>query len=148
MGAVILTTLRYNHSGYGKRPTTQQHPGATECRDQFEVKEATSMTETPNNDQPGFVAEAPDHCHACYRFIQPGQTYYLTIGQAILCEGCIPTADAIRVADDLVVVVEDGRLVVRRGDAAVEVLPREVRRLVDALVEAAAQLVDGQSREV
>ena len=45
------------------------------------------MTETPNDDKPGFVAEEPEHCHACYRLIQPGQTYYLTIGQAILCEG-------------------------------------------------------------
>jgi hypothetical protein len=42
------------------------------------------------------------------------------------------------VTDDLAVVVEDGRLLVRRGDSTVEVLPREVRRLVDALVEGAA----------
>ena len=82
------------------------------------------MTETPNDDQPGFVAEEPEHCHACYRLIRPGQTYYLTIGQAILCEGCIRTADAIRVTDDLAVVVEDGRLLVRRGDATVVVLPQ------------------------
>ncbi len=65
------------------------------------------MTETPNDDQPGIVAEEPERCHACYRLIQPGQTYYLTIGQAILCEGCLGAADAIRVSDDLVVVVED-----------------------------------------
>jgi hypothetical protein len=45
------------------------------------------MTSTPTDDQPGFVAEEPEHCHACYRLIRPGQTYYLTIGQAILCEG-------------------------------------------------------------
>ena len=57
------------------------------------------MLETPNDDQPGFVAEKPEHCHACYRLIQPEQMYYLTIGQAILCEGCIRTADAIRSAD-------------------------------------------------
>ena len=41
------------------------------------------MTETPTDDQPGFVAEKPEHCHACYRLIEPGQTYCLTIGQAI-----------------------------------------------------------------
>ena len=76
------------------------------------------------------------------RFVRPGQTYYLTIGQAILCEGCIRTTDAIRVTDDLAVVVEDGRLVVRRGDSTVEVHPHEVRRLVDALVEGAGKLVD------
>ena len=45
-------------------------------------------------------------------------------------------------SDDLVVVAEDGRLVVRRGGAAVEVLPHEMRHLVDALVEAATGLVD------
>ena len=81
------------------------------------------MIKAPNDDQPGFVAEEPEHCHACYRLIQPGQTYYLTIGQAVLCEDCIGAADAIRVADDLVVVVEDGRLLVRRNRATVEILP-------------------------
>jgi hypothetical protein len=25
----------------------------------------------PNDDQPGFAAEEPEHCHACYRLIQP-----------------------------------------------------------------------------
>lgn len=57
------------------------------------------MTETPNDDKPGSVAEKPEHCHTCYRLIQPGQTYHLAIGQAILCEGCIRMAGAIRVTD-------------------------------------------------
>jgi hypothetical protein len=104
------------------------------------------MAESPADNQPGFVAEVPEHCHACYRLIQPGQTYYLTIGQAILCDRCIRSADAIRVTDDLVVVVEDKRLLVRRGNLVVEVHRGEVRRLVDALVEAATRLVDGQAR--
>ena len=39
------------------------------------------MTETLTDDKPGFVAEEPEHCHACHRLIQPGQTYYLTAGQ-------------------------------------------------------------------
>jgi hypothetical protein len=86
------------------------------------------MTETPDDDQPGFIAEEPEHCNACYRLIQPGQTYYLTIGQAILCEGCITTADAIRVTEDLAVVVEDGRLLVRRG-TMIEGLPIVSRHL-------------------
>jgi hypothetical protein len=30
------------------------------------------MTDTPTADQPGFVAEEPEHCRACYRLIQPG----------------------------------------------------------------------------
>ena len=105
------------------------------------------MTEAPTDEQPGFVAEEPEHCHACYRLIRPGQTYYLTIRQAILCEGCVRTADVIRVTDDLAVVVEDGRLLVRRGDSAVVVLPHEVRRLVEALVEGVAGLVEGRTRE-
>ena len=40
------------------------------------------MTDTPNNDNPGFVAQRPEHCDACYRLIQPGQIYYLAVGQA------------------------------------------------------------------
>ena len=88
------------------------------------------------------MAEEPEHCQACYCLIRPGHTYYLTIGQATLCDGCVGAADAIRVTEDLVLVVEDGRLLVRRGDDRVVVLPHEVRRLVDALVEGALRLVD------
>ena len=54
--------------------------------------------------------------------------------------------DAIRVADDLVV-NREGRLVVRRGSASVTLLPSEVRHSVDALVEGAAKLVGGQTRD-
>jgi hypothetical protein len=39
------------------------------------------MTKTPTDDQPGFVAEEPEHCHAGYLLIQAGETYYLTVGQ-------------------------------------------------------------------
>ena len=42
------------------------------------------MPETPTDDLPGFVAGEPEHCHDCYRLIRPGQTYFLTIEQAIL----------------------------------------------------------------
>ena len=38
------------------------------------------MTETPTDDKPGFVAEEPEHCHACCRLIQRGETYYLMSG--------------------------------------------------------------------
>jgi hypothetical protein len=102
------------------------------------------MTDTPTDDMPGFVAEEPEHCHACYRLIRPSQTYFLTVGQAILCEGCLEVADAIRVTDDLAVAIEDGRLLVRRGDATVEVFASEVQHLVDALVEAATRVVNQQ----
>jgi hypothetical protein len=37
------------------------------------------MTETPNNDQPGFLAEGPAHCSACFRLIRPSQTYHLPV---------------------------------------------------------------------
>jgi hypothetical protein len=100
------------------------------------------MTDTPTDDQTGFIAKGLEHCHTCYRLIQPGQMYYVTIGQAILCESCLGSTDALRVTDDLAVVVEDGRLLVRRGDSTVEVLPHEVQRLVDAPVEGAVGLVD------
>ncbi len=46
------------------------------------------MTETPSGDQPGFVAERPEHCSACFRLILPGQTYYLTLEHEVLCTDC------------------------------------------------------------
>jgi hypothetical protein len=106
-----------------------------------------AMTEIPTDDQPGFVAENPEHCHACYRLIQSGQTLYLTIGNAMLCGPCMKDTDAIRVADDLVVVIEEDRLVVRRGEVSVAVLPSEVRCLVNVLVEAATELAGGKAHE-
>jgi hypothetical protein len=47
------------------------------------------------------------------------------------------------VTDELTVVVEDERLLMRRGDSTVVVLAHKVRRLVHALVEGAARLVNG-----
>ena len=44
--------------------------------------------------------------------------------------------------DDLAVEVKRDRLVVRRGQAKVEVFPGEIRHLVNALAEAAGRLVD------
>ena len=72
------------------------------------------MGDIPNNDKPGFVAEKPEHCFACYRLIRPGQIYHPIIGLAMLCSIHFEAADPMRVTDDLVVVVEDGRLLVRR----------------------------------
>jgi len=46
------------------------------------------MIDTPTDDQPGFVSEKPEHCFACFRLIRPGQTYYLTIEQGVLCADC------------------------------------------------------------
>jgi hypothetical protein len=42
------------------------------------------MTDTPNEDQPVFGAEEPEHCHAGCRLIQPGQNCHPTIGQVIV----------------------------------------------------------------
>jgi hypothetical protein len=98
------------------------------------------MTETPADDQPGFVAEEPEHCHDCYWLIRPGQGYFLTIEQAVVCPDCAKKGDAIRLAGGLTVEVQEDRLLVMRGGETVEVLTHDVRHLADALVEAAALL--------
>ena len=41
------------------------------------------MTDTPDEDSAGFVAQEPEHCDACYRLIRPGQTYYLTVSSPV-----------------------------------------------------------------
>ncbi len=99
------------------------------------------MTETPTDDRPGFVAEKPEHCHACYRLILSGQTYYLTMEDAMLCPDCVTAAEAIRLSSGLMIEVREGRLLVRRGSDTVEVFSQEVRYLVDALVETATRLL-------
>jgi hypothetical protein len=76
------------------------------------MKGASAMTDTPNNDNPGFVAQRPEHCHACFRLICPGDTYYLTIAQDVLCADCALVEEIIRVRDDLAVEVQRDRLLV------------------------------------
>jgi hypothetical protein len=84
------------------------------------------MTETPTDDQPGFLAEEPEHCFACFRLIRPGQTYYLTIEHEVLCADCALDAPSmmpssrgvIRVREDLAVEVRSDRLLIRRGQWA------------------------------
>ena len=49
--------------------------------------------------------------------------------------------------EDLAVKVKRDRLVVRRGQAVVEVLPGEVRHLVNALAEGAGRLVGQKTVE-
>jgi hypothetical protein len=72
------------------------------------------MTDTPTDDTPGFVAEEPEHCHACFRLIRPGQTYYLTIENTVLCTDCALSEGVIRVRDDLAVEVKRDRLLIGR----------------------------------
>ena len=50
------------------------------------------MTHTPNDDKPGFVAEEPEHCYACFRLVRPGKTYHLPIEHKVLCADCAPDA--------------------------------------------------------
>jgi hypothetical protein len=76
------------------------------------------MTETPTDDQPGFVAEEPKHCHDCYRPIRPGQRHFLAIGRASQCPDCVTGADAIRLCGGLAVEIGEYRLLVRRGSVA------------------------------
>ena len=82
------------------------------------------------------MAEKPGRCFACFRLIRPGQTYYLTMEQEVLCADCALDEGVIHVREDLVVDVKRDRVVVRRGEAEVEVLPHEIRHLVNALAEA------------
>jgi hypothetical protein len=117
---------------------------ANERRNHYEGKGATTMTESPTHAQPGFVAEEPEHCHDGYRLITPGETYFLTMELAVLCPDRVTMTDSIRLAGGLTVEVGEDRLPVRRGGTVVEVLPHDVRRLVDALVEAATLLYTGR----
>jgi hypothetical protein len=59
------------------------------------------MSDIPNEDKPGFVAEKPEHCFACYRLIRPGQTYHLIIEFEVLCEDCALSEGVIRLREDL-----------------------------------------------
>jgi hypothetical protein len=102
------------------------------------------IIDTPTEDQPGFVAEEPERCSACVRLIRPGQTYYLPWNKRYYARA-VPwstpsSRGVIRVREDLAVEVKRDRLVVQRGEAEVEVLPGEIRHLVNALAEGAARL--------
>ena len=104
------------------------------------------MTHTHDDDKPGFVADEPEHCFACYRLIRPGQTYYLTIENMVHCEDCALSERVIRVREDLAVEVKRDRLLIQRGKAEVEVFPGEIRHLANALVEAGVRCVVKPSR--
>jgi hypothetical protein len=100
------------------------------------------VTHTHDDDKPGFVAEKPEHCFACYRLIRPGQIYHLTIEGIVHCEDCALSQGVIRVREDLAVEVKRDRLLIQRGKAEVEVFSGEIRHLVSALAEAAVRLAD------
>ena len=75
------------------------------------------MSDIPNDDKPGFVAERPEHCFACYRLIRPGQTYYLTIEGIVHCEDCALSAGVIQVREDLEVEIKRDRPAIFSGSA-------------------------------
>lgn len=54
--------------------------------------------------------------------------------------------DTIRVTDDLFFVVGDDHLILRRGKAAVLINSKEVRALLDGLMDAAAKMVSRQDQ--
>ena len=68
------------------------------------------MTDTPNDDKPGFVAKEPEHCFACFRLIRPGQTYHMTIDFEVLCVDCALSQGVIRGREGLAVEVKRDRL--------------------------------------
>jgi hypothetical protein len=67
------------------------------------------MPNIPTDDQPGFVAERPEHCFACYRLIRPGQTYYLTVEHEVLSADCALDAASMMPLDEGVIEGRDPR---------------------------------------
>jgi hypothetical protein len=88
VAVVILTTLRYNGGKWRSFPAMHHHRAATNLQDHCDTKGTLSVTNTPTDDQPGFVAEKPEHCFAWFRLIRPGQTYYPTLAHEVLCADC------------------------------------------------------------
>jgi hypothetical protein len=75
------------------------HPVISRQWTHCEGKGATAVRDVLNEDKPGFVAEKPEHCFACYRLIRPGQTYYLTIDGIVHCEDCALSEGVTQVRD-------------------------------------------------
>jgi hypothetical protein len=100
----------------------------------FRAGRSHSHARLPLHRPPRHRGKEPEHCHDWCWLIRPAQAYFLTTEQAVVCPDCVWEADAIRLADGLTLEIEKDRLLVRRGDDVVEVLPREVRHVVDALV--------------
>lgn len=79
-------------------------------------------------------------CHDRSQPIRPGQTYGLTLGNAIPYPVCIRVADAIRLSGGLRVEVREDCFLVRPGDYVVEVLPGHVRCCMDIPVKGVIEL--------
>ena len=103
------------------------------------------MSDIPNDGQPGFEPEKPEHCFACYRLIRPGKTYYQTFEGIVHCEDCALSAGVIRVRDELSVWIERDRLLIRHGRVEVKAFPGEIRHLVNALGRCGHRISTGEA---
>jgi hypothetical protein len=45
------------------------------------------MSDISAGDKPGFVAEEPEHCFACYQLIRPGGIDPLTMKDVVILQG-------------------------------------------------------------
>lgn len=63
------------------------------------------MANTPTDDNPGVAAGRPERRHACYRLVQPAETYFLTAGQGSLCAAYFSGPDANPLIDELLVML-------------------------------------------
>jgi hypothetical protein len=105
----------FGYSGsQARRPRGSSIHGKTNAQP-FRGERSHRHARNPNDDQPGFVADEPEHCHDFYRPIRPGQTYFLTIEQAVVCPDCVRPADAVRLSGGLTVEIGEDKLLVRRG---------------------------------
>lgn len=106
------------------------------------------MTETQHEDTLALIATHPEHCLDCFRLIRPGETCHQGADSTVLCPACFSGLligedfGTVTTTSGLVVDYGGGLIRVRREGAAIVVRPREVRHLVDAVVEGAARLVD------
>jgi hypothetical protein len=46
------------------------------------------MTRAPNDDNPGFLADTPEHCLGRFWLIRPGGTYQQGKDNSMLCPTC------------------------------------------------------------
>ena len=108
------------------------------------------MTQTLLSDSIALIASEPGQCLDCFRLIGPGETYHQGQDDSVLCPTCVSNLligedyDAIQATEGMAVDYGGGLIRLRREGAATIVAPGEVRHQVDALVEAAARVVDEQ----
>jgi hypothetical protein len=101
------------------------------------------------------TAQHPEHCHACYRIIHPGETYHQTAENTALCPECAdkdasisdtPNPWEVRtLPGDVHLEMWGGdvpALVMAQGENRIRVELAHVKGLVAGLVDAAADLAE------